>query len=123
MSKASKKVKIDPGEIDPPVQTPDRSKQLLDREDVREALQDKFTEIINGYDKQADRADDIMDWWDVYNCILGQKQAYNGNAQIFVPIVHSAIEARKTRFERLGRKSERCHCKPASARGCSCKRP
>src|SRR5271166_1399875 len=98
MSKASKKVKIDPGEIDPPVQTPDRSEQLLDREDVREALQDKFTEIINGYDKQADRADDIMDLWDVYNCILGQKQAYNGNAQIFVPIVHSAIEARKTRF-------------------------
>src|SRR5271163_2385571 len=98
MSKAAKKVKIDPGEIDHPVHTPDRSEQLIDKDDVREARQDIFSDIISGLDKQADRADDIMDWWDVYNCILGQKQAYNGNAQIFVPIVHSAIEARKTRF-------------------------
>ena len=98
MSKASKKVKIDPGEVLEPLQPPDRDEQLLDREDVKEALFDIFTDIINGFDKQADRADDNMDWWDCYNCILGAKQAYNGTAQIFVPIVHSAIEARKTRF-------------------------
>ena len=98
MSKASKKVKIDPGEVLEPLQPPDRDEQLLEREDVKEALFDIFTDIINGFDKQADRADDNMDWWDCYNCILGAKQSYNGTAQIFVPIVHSAIEARKTRF-------------------------
>jgi hypothetical protein len=98
VSKASKKVRIDPGEVEKQVQTPDRSEQLLSNEDVREALQEIFTDVVMGFDKQADRADDTMDWWDCYNCILGQRQSYNGNAQIFVPIVHSAIEARKTRF-------------------------
>ena len=98
MSKASKKVRIDPGEVVEQVQTLDRSEQLLSNEDVCEALQEIFTDVVQGFDKQADRADDNMDWWDCFNCILGQKQAYNGNAQIFVPIVHSAIEARKTRF-------------------------
>ena len=97
-NKAAKKVKVDPGEVNAPEQTPDRSEQLLGKEDVKQALQDIFTDIINGFDRQADRADDNMDWWDVYNCILGPKQAYNGQAQIFVPIVHCAIEARKTRF-------------------------
>lgn len=98
MSKASKKVRIDPGEIERPTQTPDRSEQLMHNEDVNDALLDIFKNVTNGFDKQADRADDTMDWWDCYNCILGQKQGYNGNAQIFVPFVHSAIEARKTRF-------------------------
>ncbi len=98
-NKAAKKVKIDPGdEVEEPFQTPDRSEQLCKHPDVEQALQDHFTDVINGFDKQADRADDNMDWWDCYNCILGSKQVYNGSAQIFVPIVHSAIEARKTRF-------------------------
>jgi hypothetical protein len=98
MNEAVKKIKIDPGEIESPEQTPDRSEQLMRRENIHDALIEIFTDITMGFDKQADRADDNMDWWDCYNCILGQKQVYNGNAQIFVPIVHSAIEARKTRF-------------------------
>ena len=97
-SKASKKVRIDPGEIDKPQQPADRSEQLMHDDAVHDALLEVFESVVGGFDKQADRADDNMDWWDVYNCILGQKQTYNGNAQIFVPIVHSAIEARKTRF-------------------------
>ena len=97
-NKAVKKIKIDPGKVAPAEQTPDRSEQLIGNPDIRQALQDIFTDVVNGFDKQADRADDTMDWWDVYNCILGQKQAYNGTSNIFVPIVHSAIEARKTRF-------------------------
>jgi hypothetical protein len=99
--KASKKVRIDPGEVrelSEAERALDRAEQLMHKEDVHEALLDIFTRIEQGFDKQADRADDNMDWWDCYNCILGAKQAYNGHAQIFVPIVHSAIEARKTRF-------------------------
>ena len=91
MSKTSKKVRIDPGEVremDKAEQALDRSEQLMHDDDVNDALIDIFNDVVKGFDNQADRADDIMDWWDVYNCVLGQKQAYNGNAQIFVPIVH-----------------------------------
>src|SRR6266702_5442898 len=39
-----------------------------------------------------------MDYWDIYHCQLGPKQFYSGNSKIFVPIVHDAVNARKTRF-------------------------
>ena len=101
MSKASKKIQFDPGEVREPgpgEEELDRNEQLMNDPDINEALLDIFEQVVNGFDKQADRADDIMDWWDCYNCVLGGKQAYNGNAQIYVPFIHSAIEARKTRF-------------------------
>src|SRR5271157_6381978 len=101
MSKAAKKIRIDPGDVREPSKAEeklDRADQLMHDQDVEEALLDIFTKIQAGFDKQADRSDDNIDYWECYNCILGNKQVYNGNAQIFVPIVHSAIEARKTRF-------------------------
>ena len=57
-----------------------------------------FKEVMDGFQAQADRADDIMDYWDCYNCILGQDQFYNGNSEIYVPIVRNAVNARRTRF-------------------------
>src|SRR5258708_36908356 len=39
-----------------------------------------------------------MDYWDVYNCRLGGQQSYSGRSKIFLPIVHDAVKARKTRF-------------------------
>jgi hypothetical protein len=101
MSKASKKVRFDPGEVHEPSEAEeslDRSEQLIGKEAVKDALLDIFKDVLEGFDKQADRSDGLMDYWEVYNCILGPKQFYNGNSQIFVPIVHSAVEARKTRF-------------------------
>src|SRR5208282_1868370 len=101
MSKAAKKIRIDPGDVREPSKAEeklDRADQLIHDPDVEEALTDIFTKIQAGFDKQADRSDDNIDYWECYNCILGNKQVYNGNAQIFVPLVHSAIEARKTRF-------------------------
>jgi len=97
--KKAKKVRVAPDEaLEPSFQPEGRADQLVRKEAVREALLKIFTDVTQGFYKQADRADDTKDWWDVYNCVLGQKQAYNGNAQIFIPIVHSAVEARKTRF-------------------------
>ncbi len=101
MSKASKKVRFDPGqirELTEAEQELDRAEQLIGKESVREALEDIFDDITKGFDRQCDRSDDIMDYWDVYNCKMGPKQVYNGNTNNFVPIVHSAIEARKTRY-------------------------
>lgn len=75
-----------------------RNKQLLDDEDVREALVDLFKDVTRGFNDQEKRANDQMDYWDVYNCVLTGRQFYSGNSQIFVPITHNAVNARKTRF-------------------------
>ena len=101
MSKEKSKVKSDPdasvGTADEEAEL-DRADQLCGRKDVKEALLDIFKDIEKGFLEQAQRSDDNMDYWDVYNCVLGSKQFYNGNSQIFVPIVHNAVNARKTRF-------------------------
>ena len=59
---------------------------------------DLFDEIQQGFSDQAERSDDLVDYWDVYNCKLTGHQFYDGNSKIFVPIVHNAVDARKTRF-------------------------
>jgi len=76
----------------------DRKKDLSKRAGVREQLTDLMDDIEDGFETQADRADLNMDYWDVFNCELTGKQFYNGNSQIFVPLVHDAVNARKTRF-------------------------
>lgn len=98
MSKATKKIRFKPGKVEEPIQPPGRNEELCNREEVREALLEIYRDIEKGFDKQADRADDNIDYWEVYNCELGQKQFYSGNSKIFIPIVHSAVDARKTRF-------------------------
>jgi hypothetical protein len=65
---------------------------------IKAKLLKLFDEIDKGFEAQRERADEIMDYWDVYNCVLGPKQFYNGNSKLYVPIVKVAINARKTRF-------------------------
>ena len=76
----------------------DRDEQLLDSPGVREALLDIYKDIEKGFEGQAERSDANMDYWDLYNNILGANQFYQGNSEIFVPIIYNAINARKTRF-------------------------
>lgn len=76
----------------------DRATELSTKKDVKDALLDIFKDIEKGFDEQADRANDNMDYWDCYNCVLGGQQFYQGNSQIFMPIVYNAVNARKTRF-------------------------
>jgi len=75
-----------------------RSDELRDDEGLREQALEVFEEVLSGFDTQRERVDDIQKYWDAYNCVLTSEQFYNGNSQIFVPIVRSAINARKTRF-------------------------
>ena len=102
MAKGAKKVRTDPAdtvkEKTAAEEKLDRAEELSDKENVREALLDIYKEVEKGFEGQADRADDTMDYWDCYNCNLGNKQYYNGTSQIFVPIVYNAVNARKTRF-------------------------
>lgn len=75
-----------------------RGKDLSKKRAIREQLLDVFSDVESGFGDQNDRANDQMDYWDIYNCKLTSKQFYSGNSQIFVPIVYNAVNARKTRF-------------------------
>ena len=90
--------KLDEVEDDEPDQTPDRKKNLATTKKVREKLLKLYEDVEKGFTDQNVRSDDTKDYWDLYNCELGPRQFYSGNAQIFVPIVHNAIGARVTRF-------------------------
>lgn len=65
---------------------------------LRRKLSDTFQDIHKGFTDQVDRTDHQMDWWDCYDCVLNDNQWYNGNAQIYVPIIRDAVNARATRF-------------------------
>ena len=75
-----------------------RDDELAKRPKIRDRLLDVFKDVEKGFADQRERADSNIDYWECYNNQLGDRQFYNGNSQIFLPITHDAIEARKTRF-------------------------
>lgn len=75
-----------------------RDAQLANLQSVRDQALAHYKTVTKGYEDQEDRFSDTCDYWDIYNCKLGSKQFYAGTSKVFVPIVHAAIEARKTRF-------------------------
>lgn len=75
-----------------------RKDDLSRKAGVKKQMLDIFKEVEKGYEDQASRSDDLLDYWDIYNTKLTGKQFYNGTSQIFVPAVHNAVNARKTRF-------------------------
>lgn len=75
-----------------------RSTELSTKPKIREHLLKLFAEVEKGFTDQKERIDANLDYWDIYNNVLGPKQFYNGTSQIFVPITSGAIKARKTRF-------------------------
>ena len=92
----------DPEEMDDDVQVDprmrERGKDLSTKPAIKKHLLALYSEIEKGFRDQWERANEQMDFWDIYNCKLTGKQFYSGNSKIFVPIVHNAVNARKTRF-------------------------
>src|SRR5260370_123628 len=76
----------------------DRNEELTSDHDILDACIDIYKDIEKGFMDQWERSNNTLDYWDIYNCNLGSKQFYSGNSKIFAPIVHDAINARKTRF-------------------------
>ena len=76
----------------------DRDEELVHDKSILDAALKLYQTVQNGFEDQSHRSDDIMDWWEIYQCKLGPRQFYAGNSRIFVPIVKNAISARKTRF-------------------------
>jgi hypothetical protein len=79
---------------------PQRDKELAGRRNsaLHKELVETFGNVRRGFQDQGKRSDDILDYWDIYDCVLNHHNFYNGNSNIFVPIVYSAIEAIVTRF-------------------------
>lgn len=75
-----------------------RDDELSTKPAIRKRLLELYKDIEKSFLDQNGRADEIMDYWDMYNCQLNERQFYSGNSHIFVPIVKDAIKARKTRF-------------------------
>jgi hypothetical protein len=76
----------------------ERDKELNGDDDIRDECLKLYKDIEKGFSDQWERSNAQMDYWDIYHCQLGSKQFYSGNSKIFVPIVHDAVNARKTRF-------------------------
>lgn len=78
----------------------DRNRDLLGRANsaCRKHLDKVFDKLVNGFESQASRSDDLDKWWNCYNCELDDNQFYNGNATVYVPIIRDAVNARATRF-------------------------
>jgi hypothetical protein len=77
---------------------PGRDEDLSKRAEVRQHVLKLYEDVQQGFQDQAERSDDNAEYWDIYNCILGNHQFYTGNTRIFLPIVHDAVNARSTRF-------------------------
>lgn len=76
----------------------DLNKELSTKAAIKKKLTKVYKDVQEGFVDQRDRANDVVDYWDIYNTRLNQKQFYSGNSQVYVPIIFNAIEARKTRF-------------------------
>lgn len=75
-----------------------RDQELSTKESFKDKLLEDYKDIEEGFVNQRDRVDDNLDYWQAYNCELGERQFYTGTSQIYLPIVHDAMEARVTRF-------------------------
>lgn len=89
---------IDDVEPDAKTQPDERAKDISKRAGIKKQLLELFAEVEQGFSDQSERADEIMDYWEIYNCQLNGHQFYDGNSKIFIPIVANAVNARKTRF-------------------------
>jgi hypothetical protein len=75
-----------------------RYEDISRRPKINKRLKEVFADVEKGFTDQRERGDRILDYWDCYKCVLGEKQFYNGNSKIYVPLIRSAVNARKTRF-------------------------
>jgi hypothetical protein len=75
-----------------------RDRDFSKNASVKKDLLDCYKDVAEGFQDQWNRANDQMDYWDIYNSRLTSKQFYSGNSRIFIPIVKNAVDARKTRF-------------------------
>ena len=92
--KGKKSKDKEPDDLQPPA----RDEELCGNKDIQDKVKEIAKNVAAGFVSQDTRANDQLDYWDIYDCLLTGRQSYAGNSQIFVPIINEAIEARVTRF-------------------------
>lgn len=90
----------DPTAVDIADEVLGRDQDLRGREGskCRQRLEHLFEDIVRGFEDQSDRSDDLDRLWNTYNCILDDQQYYQGEAEIYVPAIHDAVNAITTRI-------------------------
>lgn len=80
-------------ETEPGIPDLDKEYASEDGEEFRKTLRSLYERIVKGWDDRREQLDGIHRYWDCYNGILNDQQAYNGNSKIYIPFVHDAVEA------------------------------
>lgn len=88
----------EPGNPTPDEPGGPEEKDYVGRQLICDKAADIYDDVVDGFSAKKEREESNEDFWDVYNCKLTDKQAYEGTSQVFVPVVRDAIEARTLRF-------------------------
>ena len=75
----------------------DRTKDFSTYTKVAAQLDALFDTVIQGFEDKQEQSEDINRFWDIYNCVLNENQAYFGNSQVYVSAVADAVDALTTR--------------------------
>jgi hypothetical protein len=73
-------------------------KNYAERKSLREAASKLYSDVVSAFKEKDTRSNNIDNYWDIYNCKLTDKQQYDGDSMVYVPVVHDAIEARVKRY-------------------------
>lgn len=77
----------------------DKIKNYASDKKLQESCAKLYSQIVSGFrEEKKDQNDSIEQCWDIYNCELSDYQQYDGDSQLYEPIVHDAVEARRKRF-------------------------
>ena len=75
----------------------DRTKDYSTRKKIGVQLDELFNLVKAAFDDKQEQNEDIARFWDIYNCVLNENQAYFGNSQVYVSDVADAVDALTTR--------------------------
>lgn len=77
----------------------DFGKQYAKNEKVLEQAYKIYARVVDGYEDQVKRNNQISANWSIYNCTLDENQKYGGMVNIYVPAVRDCVEARTKRIK------------------------
>jgi hypothetical protein len=77
----------------------EKIKNFANDKSLQEKCVKLYDQILTGFREEKKEQNDVIEeCWDIYNCALGDYQQYDGDSEIYEPIVHDAVEARRKRF-------------------------
>jgi hypothetical protein len=75
----------------------EKTSNFAGRRAIRERAAKLYSVAKAAFKDKSDQSSNIDNYWDIYNCKLTDKQMYDGDSAVFVPVVRDGIEAGVTR--------------------------